>query len=380
MGLFSHKESYLGVDIGADGIKVVELRKTKGRPQLWTYGIAEQAMDIHIPVKRDKNVTELIHEDIRGYESKDAPDEPTTLQELIMQDARVDEYSKLLKLLLKEAKVETRRATSSLPVSHVFHTIINLPTVDPKELNDIVRAEVAKMLPRPIDEMQIVFQLIPQDAEKKQKFVQVLVTAAPKALVAFYTAIFQKAGIELVQLETEAFALSRSLVGLDPTVSMVVDMGAERSNFFIVDRGLPMTHRSLHLGGDTIDQVFSKTLDLPIGDVAEIKKDISRIQNMSLPSDLFLHTLDPLVKEIQYSFDIYFKQTGNEQKRPEKIILTGGASLFTPVRDYIASKFDLKVFIGDPWARVIYQDGLKIILDGLGPRMAVSIGLALRNF
>ena len=35
----------------------------------------------------------------------------------------------------------------------------------------------------------------------------------------------------------------------------------------------------------------------------------------------------------------------------------------------------MKVFVGDPWARVVYQQGLKGILNDLGPRMGVSIGL-----
>ena len=48
-------------------------------------------------------------------------------------------------------------------------------------------------------------------------------------------------------------------------------------------------------------------------------------------------------------------------------------------KEEIEKKFPLKVFVGDPWARTVYQDGLKQILDGLGPRMAVSIGLAMRN-
>lgn len=40
-------DSYIGVDIGAEGIKLVELRATKGRPQLWTYGITEEVITIH---------------------------------------------------------------------------------------------------------------------------------------------------------------------------------------------------------------------------------------------------------------------------------------------------------------------------------------------
>jgi len=30
------EKSYLGVDIGAHGIKMIELKNTKNRPQLWT--------------------------------------------------------------------------------------------------------------------------------------------------------------------------------------------------------------------------------------------------------------------------------------------------------------------------------------------------------
>ena len=39
MSLFRKKDSYVGVDIGANGMKLVELHKAKGRAQLWTYGI-----------------------------------------------------------------------------------------------------------------------------------------------------------------------------------------------------------------------------------------------------------------------------------------------------------------------------------------------------
>ena len=47
MSLFSPKSNgYLGVDIGADGIKLVQLNKTKGRPQLWTYGMVKEKMNI----------------------------------------------------------------------------------------------------------------------------------------------------------------------------------------------------------------------------------------------------------------------------------------------------------------------------------------------
>jgi len=37
------------------------------------------------------------------------------------------------------------------------------------------------------------------------------------------------------------------------------------------------------------------------------------------------------------------------------------------------------VFIGDPWARVMYPMEMKSVLQQIGPRMAVSVGLAMRE-
>ncbi len=379
MGLFSKQESYIGVDIGAHGIKLVELKKTKGRPQLWTYGILDKELDVHIPNISVSGTTGKTTAMPMPMDQKSSSIAPTSVRDFILSESRINEYADLLKILVKEAKVSGKKVTSSLPVSYVFHAILNLPNVEEKELPAIVEDEVSKMISKPASEMQIVYQKVPVREETKKNYTTLLVTAAPKALVAFYTAIFDKAGLQLQELETEAFALARSLVGKDATVAMVVDIGAERTNFFIIDNGLPMTHRSLHLGGNTIDEILSQNLGVDQSLVGQIKKDISSVAT-TLPHDQFMPFLDPLAKEIQYSFDLYLQQTGNEGKTPEKIILSGGACLFSPVAAYLTETFPMKVFVGDPWARAIYQSGLKPILREIGSRMAVSIGLALRHF
>jgi len=374
MAIFGKKESYLGVDLGANGIKLVELRKTKGRAQLWTYGMISEPLDIH--VKYEKSAEELLldqHSTSIKTQTKKSP-EP-----IAMDDPRIDKYAKMLKELLKATKVSTKRVTASLPVSHVFHSLITLPPVEKKDVIHHIEAKVKKLLPRPIEEMQVVHQQIPQTKEEEKRALKFLVTAAPKDLVTFYTAIFQKAGLQLEELETEAFALERSLVGHDKSTVMVVDIGAERTNFFIIDQGIPVTHRSIHVAGDNIDKSLRKILGLPDDMVKQVKFDMSTMDEKIIPLDIFQSALDPIVKEIEYSFDLYLHQIGNEKKRPEKIILTGGSCVFPPIARYLRETLGMKVFIGDPWARVVYQQGLKHLLDTLGPRMAVSIGLAMRN-
>ncbi|MBT4120782.1 MAG: pilus assembly protein PilM [Candidatus Magasanikbacteria bacterium] len=377
MSLFKKTEAYLGIDIGAHGIKLVELHKTKGRPQLWTYGIAEEDLDIHLPESHTKSPEEILIEENSVFLNSENGKKKKKAKELPqLDDPRIDKYAKLLKELLRRSKVTTNMATASLPVSYIFHTVLNLPKVEDKEIEAIVKAEVTKMSPRPIEDMQIVHQKIPNEDEKA-KTISILVTAAPKILVQFYTLIFQKAGLQLQELETEAFALERSLVGRDKATAMVVDIGAERTNFFIIDKGLPITHRSVSEGGNTIDTILAKALGVEKDLASQIKTDLSKMQKV--PSEVFMPLIDIITKEIEYSFDLFLSQTGNEGKKPEKIVLTGGASVMPFFKEEIEKKFPLKVFVGDPWARTVYQDGLKQILDGLGPRMAVSIGLAMRN-
>jgi len=380
MSLFSKQESYIGVDIGANGIKLVELKKNKNRPQLWTYGMLDKKINIHLPESMQmSHATSASIAPIRPMDQYTEEDKPTSVRDFVMNEERVGQYAELLKKLVKEAHVSGKRVTSSLPVSYVFHAILNLPIVEDKQLQPIVEAEVAKMIAQPITEVQIVFQKVtPKDTERKN-YITLLVTVAPKALVAFYTAIFSQAGLELQELETEAFALARSLVGKDAAVSMVVDVGAERTNLFIIDNGLPMTHRSLQLGGNTIDSIISDRLGIDSALVSQVKEDVS-YGGVDMSTDAFMSFLDPLAKEIQYSFDLYFKQTGNEGKKPEKIILSGGGGLFPPIASYLSRAFPLKVFVGDPWARVIFQSGLQPILRDVGSRMSVAIGLALRHF
>lgn len=383
MGLFDKQDGYVGVDIGAHGVKLVELKKTKGRPQLWTFGIAHADIDIH-PIDRtiqDKTVDQNIAEynaltNQQGVgEKKNKEVAPPNAADA----ENIEQYADLLRQTLKAARVTSKRAIASLPVSQVFHAIVTLPASTEKNLDHHVLAKVKKMLPMDIEEMQVVHQVIPGAADEKKKFIRLLVTAAPKSLVTFYSQIFAKAGLQLDELETEAFALERSLVGRDQSTVMVIDIGAERTNFFIMDHGLPLTHRSIRLGGDIFDGALAALMGVDQSMVGQIKRDIS-----SVPAELFDHALvepllEPIIKEIAYSMEMFNSQTGNEQRRLEKIILTGGSALFPPILAEIEKQYQVKVFIGDPWARVVYQQGLKQTLDGIGPRMAVSIGLALRH-
>lgn len=377
-------KSYLGVDIGSGGVKLIELHLEKNRPVLFTYGLTSNKQDVHkIMTTEDKNISNLLERKLNGSPSTTHTKEADTAGQLA--EAQIEKYSNIIKSICKTSRTTSKTAVVSLPVSSVFHAVVTLPVVKKEELDHIVKAEVRKLLPMPLEEMALDYQVLKGMPEDKSQ--RVLVNAVPHKLIEFYSKVFQRAGLTLEALEPESTALARSLIGRDQAVSIIVDIGSERTNFFIVDQGMPITHQSIESGGDKIDKILQNILGVDHESVGQIKHDLfdylSATSNNTLSEqkwlDILMPVVDPILKEIEVSLELYLRQTGNEAKRPEKIILTGGMSLLPFLAKYIQEKFKIKCYVGDSWARIVYQEGLKPVLRQIGPRMSVAVGLAMRN-
>ncbi|MBU1349178.1 type IV pilus assembly protein PilM [Patescibacteria group bacterium] len=353
MGLFSSKpskQSYLGVDFGMSGVKIVELLNEKGRARLVTYA----------------------YTDFPNISSDTQP----------MEDA--DTMVALLKKMLAKAKVTTKQAISALPSSAVFSSIISVPASSEKEIKEAVETQARKLIPVPLEEITLDSKTIDQaDAGGGKKVSRVLITGAPKTLVTRTMDVFKRAGLELLSLETEAFAEIRSLVGKDRSSIMIIDIGAKRTNIAVVDRGVPFLNRSIATGGVAISQTISKTLGIPYEQADAMKRDIRSMQQFAPTGDItpILNTLlRPIVDEVRYSFNLYQGQSENgQQKRIDKIILTGGSALLPRLPEFLTSLMNVNAYLGDPWARVVYPQDLRPVLDEIGPRFTVSVGCAMRD-
>jgi type IV pilus assembly protein PilM len=369
--------SFLGVDIGAGGVKVVELKVEKKRPVLFTYGYTSEPQNIHELFNGQGPEEASLLPQNQKTEMRSTQD-PLTEQ--------VEKYARVIKQVCKQAKTTSTSAVVSLPISAVFHTIVTLPVVKSTEFDRLLKGEIKKLLPYPLEETALDYELIPQHPDAKVQ--QAVVNAVPKKLVSFYTGIFRASGLNLMALEPESTALMRSLIGRDTALSMIVDIGAERTNLFIIDDTRTITHHSIQVGGNKINRLLQTIWGTEEVLVEQMKFDLFRRMITTpdeslLPKekflDIFNSVLDPIVKEVEYSFALYLEQSSNQGKRPEKIIITGGGGLFPYLSSYLADKFKMKCYIGDPWGRVVYQEGLKPLLNETGPRMAVAIGLALRG-
>ncbi len=369
--IFSSQPSYLGVDLGASAAKIVELANEGKRARLVTYGILDEPLDVVGKI--------------------DPRQEP-------------ERVGLVLRELTKRIKTTTVKTFASLPTFSVFTSIMNVPTVAGKDLAAAVRWEAKKIVPLPIDDMVLDWKklpsvvvssapeehgLLPFAAEAKPH-TRVLLTAAAKDLVKKYIEVFRHAGLQLMSLETEAFALIRSLVGAEERVVMLVDIGAVNTDISVIDHGIPFLNRSIDTGGLAITKVLADSLSVAIDQAEQMKRDFGAGREPVLPETLKV-VVEPIVNELSYCMSLYERQRqvlagtgpspedrGNEMPI-DKIILTGGSSELSGLSQYLAQRLNIRVLCSSPWARIMVPKELEGELGRVGPRLSIAIGLAMRD-
>jgi len=347
MSILLSSSNYLGVDIGNTGIKVVELKKEKGKIKLVNYGFSEHKK--HNSIDWQKNIN--------------------LAAELFIK-------------ILSDSGIHAKDAVSALPTFSVFSSILNLQNADKKDISSAVHWEAKKVIPLPLEEMILDWRPLDetqQDKDKKSKNMKVLLTGAPKVLVKKYTEIFKLAEINLLSLETETFSLIRSLLGGDKTTIMLVEIGASTTDVSIIDNNIPTLSRSIDVGGLAITEALSKKMNIDLVQAEQFKYDLAmsslKSEGAEVPA-IIVDIISPIINEIKYAINLFQNKNG---KMTEKIVLSGGSALLPNICGYLSKILDKKVIIGDPWSRLSYPADLKPLLNEIGPRMAVAIGLAMRE-
>jgi type IV pilus assembly protein PilM len=343
MGLFSSSDnSYLGVDIGDSSLKLVELKKKGKKIYLSNYAFSENVSDIKF--------------------------------------TKIDDTAYLAKAInkvCKESNIKAKRVTASLPTFAVFSSIINLNNVEKKNMAEAVADEARKVIPLPLEEMKIDFKIMPAIPGADRANSRVFLTGSPKKLVRKYIDIFKAADLELLNLETETFSLVRSLLGSDKSTVMIVEIGANSTDISIIKESIPVLNRSLEICGNTITHDLATAMGLDVVQAEQFKVDLSTSEKGNgglLP--IIVKTIAPIISEIEYMLDFF---NMSNQGKVEKIILSGGGSMLTGLPEYLSDKLNLQVIVGDPFSRVVYAEELRPVINEVGPKLAVAVGLALRD-
>ena len=354
-------QSFLGVDIGASSIKVVQLTRKHGKAVLETYG-------------------EIALGPYDGKEMGKAMNLPA------------EKIAEALTDLCKEAAVTANQAAVAIPFVASLVSLIEMPTGDQKQLAQMVPIEARKYIPVPISEVLLDWSVIPKEgkmyptvtddqkpdpAGSKLDKTDVMVVAIHNDTVTKYQEIGAKTNLTTAFYEIEMFSTIRSLLDQNSKSVMIVDIGAGTTKLYVVERGVIKNSHLINRGSQDVTLAISNALSISFADAETLKRstDISSEQADRNIVGMIDLTLDYIFSEANQVLLSYEKKYG---KAVDKIMLIGGGALLKGILPTAKRSFQIEVAIGEPFSKVEAPAFLQDVLKSANPEFSVAVGAALR--
>ncbi len=348
--------TYLGVDIGTTSIKVVEVKAGKQRAaEVVNYGFLESS----------------------GYLAR---------ANQVLQTSSLKIFEKevleLLKVILREMKPRATEVIASIPTFSAFLTVLDFPAMSPADLQRAMTYQVKQYVPLPLSEIAIDWMKVGEFKDDKG-FVhqQILLISVPQEQIKRYQRIFKMAGLTLKALEIESLSLARIFGGIDPTPTIVVDIGSRSTNIAFLEKGLLKFNAQSDFAGASLTQSLATSLSINPLRAEELKKErgiVGTGPNYEL-STIMLPFLDAIINEIKKA---QYKYVGQFPEAPklERMILAGGGANLLGIEKYVEREMNIPVVKGAPFTKFEYQSAIEPLVAELNPIMSVALGLTLREF
>jgi type IV pilus assembly protein PilM len=264
---------------------------------------------------------------------------------------------------------------------------------DQKQLANAIRFRAQETLPIPIDEAVLDYQVLGEGVDEDgQPTKRVLLVVAYRELIDRYVDACKKAGITLVGIDLEAFALLRALqapqegVGTDATAALVVvAIGHERSTFAVSDGRVCEFTRVLEWGGSALNVAIARAVDAAPSEVEGTKRALSLMDEM-VPDGItadqaktaregMRRAIQTFARELVSSLQYYQNQPGS--LGIGEIVLTGGTAHLPGLAGELERLIGVHVRVGDPLARM--KVSKKVGQPEQIGSLAVAIGLGIED-
>jgi type IV pilus assembly protein PilM len=286
-----------------------------------------------------------------------------------------------IKTVTKEAKVTAKQTVISLPESQVYTRVIEMPYLEEPELSAAIKWQSEQFLPVPVDEVVQRHQVISQpETGTPDAKMQVLLVAAPINLVNARIALVGKAGFEVIGVETEIFAASRSLISPDLTMptTLLLCMGSEATTFALLSNSDIALVQSIATGGRALTRAISTELGLDATQAEEYKKAYGldptklegRVQKAIKP------LIDIIIEEARRI--IAYRATHFSSDPVKRLVVSGGGGLITGLVTYLAETLTVEAQLGDPFVSVTLTDEQKATFGQDRTVYSTAVGLALK--
>lgn len=341
---FKKQRSLIGLDIGTNCVKAVELTQHGSELVLTAYG-----------------QNEIVSEGQKA-------------------DAVVD--------LLQSRNFHTRRVVTAVSGKSVIVRYLTMIQMSDEDLRNAIKFEADKYIPFDVDEVVLDAQRLddPPGARTglQENEMRVLLVAVKRSLIDDHVQLIQSIGLQPEIIDVDAFALGnayelrRSLAaGVDDEDKVValLDVGANKTNINVLRAGTSHFTREIYLGGDDLTSAIAKRLGCEVHQGEMLKRDPG--DHYESVRDAVLPSVDDLGNEIHLSFDYFENQC---DRAVDDVLLSGGGAQLKLVEETFEKIFEKRVRRWDPTEN-LKIDTDQVDVDALkqnGSQLAIAVGLAAR--
>lgn len=262
----------------------------------------------------------------------------------VVERGRIKDGKKL-KMAVKEAmeraepsRIDTKDIYFGLSETRLYSHVLEIPEKKRGRIESIAREEAVKNIPIKQSDLLYAYKAI----DTPEGNIKITIIGASKKLVTDWYKFFDNMGLE-ADFDIESFALVRGLKKqIGGGASLMIDMGAETSNFLIFsDIGLACSH-TFFSGGDEITKKISETKKSADGKAIDFNEaEKIKITHGLAPDDAnkdivmpIKTSLTPLVDDIKETIRFY---TERMKKPLSEIILVGGTANLKGIKEHLTS-------------------------------------------
>ncbi len=350
--VFGGKKGVIGLDIGTSAIKAAELKESKKGYTLENFGMAP------------------------------LPPEAIVDGALMNSPAIVE----AIETLLSERKIKLKDVAASVSGASVMIRKITLPVMTEEELDEQIQWEAEQYIPFNLSDVNLAYQVLnPGDDEGNM---EVLLVAAKKDMINDYVAVITEAGLNPVVMDLDAFSMLNAYEInyqiMESEVLALVNIGSSIINMVITKGGKYLFSRDVTVGGNLFTEEIMKELSVSFEEAELLKLggsatgETEAVMRQEVEA-VIRRVSEQISSEVAKSLDFYQATAADEQI--SKIWLAGGSCTVSGLAETVQKKQSVPVEIIDPFRNLERnpKNFDPAYLEQVGPRAAVSIGLAFRR-
>jgi len=343
------EKNLLGLDIGSQSIKMVDIAKTRNGYVLKSLGLG------------------LI------------PSECIVDKDIMDSETVVD----TIKNLRENLKIRTRGTATAISGHSVIVKKAELPLMSEGELRQTLLIEAEQYIPFDINDVYLDSFILGESLERSD-MMDVLFVAAKRELVDDYASAVRNAGLKPMLMDIDVFSLETMYEVNYPdapeSIVALVDAGASMININVLKDGMSIFARDISMGGRQLTERIQREFGVSYERAENIKAG-ANIEGIDLEkiNYIFKMAAETYVQEIRRTLDFFLSTMVNENI--EKIYLSGGSGRIPGLIKLLEKQMEIPVELVNPFNNIKWDDRAfdPEYMAYIAPQMAVAVGLALRR-